>query len=135
MLFKERLERNQDKTTYEIALSMIDDDIAMLNEKKALFNLNESFEQDMERLNSIKYRINKNSSLISKIEIRKNLIEESVQELERSQSYIDLLQLKILYDEVNMNVSGIQKTFEDLVTYHNKMLVEKVRFISKELPN
>ncbi|ACV63900.1 conserved hypothetical protein [Desulfofarcimen acetoxidans DSM 771] len=132
--FRERLEQNRDKTTYEIALSMIDDDIAMLNEKKALFNLNENFEQDMEQLNSIKYKINKNSSLISKIEIRKNLIEESVQELKQSQSSIDLLQLKILYNEVNMNISGIQKTFEDLVTYHNKMLVEKSRFISKELP-
>ena len=132
--FKERLERSQDKTAYEITLSIIDDDIAVLNEKKAKFNLNETFEQDLEQLNSIKYSINKNSSLISKLEIRKTLIEEAVQELELSKSSIDLSQLRALYDEVLMYVSTVQKTFEDLVTYHNNMLVEKVRFISKELP-
>lgn len=132
--FRERLEQNQDKTTYEMALSMIDDDIAALNKKKALLNLNETFESDLEQLNSTKYNINKASSLISKMEIRKDLIEESIQELEQRQSSIDLTQLKGLYDEVAVNMSGIQKTFDDLVMYHNKMLVEKVRFISKELP-
>lgn len=33
-----------------------------------------------------------------------------------------------------MNVSGIQKTFEDLVKYHNTMLVEKTKFIAADLP-
>ena len=29
----------------------------------------------------------------------------------------------------------MHKTFEDLVTYHNKMIVEKISFITKELPS
>jgi len=132
--YKKRLESKQDKTTFELALSMIDDDIAALNEKKAVFNLSDTFEQDLDRLNSIKLRINQYSSLISKLEIRKNLIVESVQELEKSRSSIDVSQIRVLYEAAVLNVSGIQKTFEDLVAYHNKMLIEKVRFISKELP-
>ena len=132
--FRKRLEQNQDKTAYEIALAMIEDDIVELNKKRGLFNLNEAFEHDLEQLNLIKYRINKQSSLISKIEIRKNLIEESVAELEQSKASIDLSQLRVLYDEVTMNVSDIHKTFEDLVVYHNRMLLEKVKFISNELP-
>ena len=75
--------------------------------------------------------INKISSQISKLEIRKNLIEESVVELEQSISCIDLQQLKLLYNEVTTNISGIQKTFEDLVAYHNNMVVEKVKYISQ----
>ena len=78
--------------------------------------------------------INKISSQISKLEIRKNLIEESVVELEQSISCIDLQQLKLLYNEVTTNISGIQKTFEDLVAYHNNMVVEKVKYISQDLP-
>lgn len=88
----------------------------------------------MDQLNIVKYNINKISALISKLEIRKSLIEESKQELEQSISYIDLKQLKLLYNEASINVSGIQKTFEDLVAYHNNMVVEKVKYISKELP-
>lgn len=133
-LFKERLEKKQSKTTYEIALSLIDEEIDMLHEKKASFNLNENLEQDLEQLNLVKYNINKTSALISKLEIRRNLIEESKQELENSISYIDLQQLRILYNEVALNIEGLQKSFEDLVAYHNNMVVEKVRYISQDLP-
>ena len=134
-LFKERLEKKQTKTTYEIALSLLDDEIDMLNEKKASFNLNENLEQDLEQLNTVKYNINKISSLISKYEIRKSLIEQSRQELEQSVSHIDLQQLRMLYSEVATNITGIQKTFEDLVAYHNNMVVEKMKYVSQELPD
>ena len=130
-----RLEKKQTKTAYEIALSMLEDEIAVLNEKKSRFNLNENFEQDLEMLNSVKYRINKCSSSISKMKIRKELIEEAKKELEDSASSIDLRQLEILYSEATMNISGIQKTFSDLVTYHNNMLVEKAKFIAADLPS
>jgi hypothetical protein len=133
--FRERLEKKQTKTTYEIALALIDDEIDILNEKKNLFNLNESLVQDLEELNLVKYNINKTSSLVSKLEIRKNLIEESMKELDQSFSSIDLKQLKLLYSEVKTNISGIQKTFENLVTYHNNMVVEKAKYISQDLPD
>lgn len=132
--FRERLEKKQTKTTYEIALALVDDEIDILNMKKSSFNLNETLEQDLELLNSTKYKINKLSSQISKLEIRKKLIEESVVELKQSISSIDLQQLKLLYNEVTTNISGIQKTFEDLVAYHNNMVVEKVKYISQDLP-
>ncbi|MEB3103400.1 DUF2326 domain-containing protein [Ferviditalea candida] len=133
--FKERLEKKQTKTAYEIALRMIEDDITKLNEKKSNFNLNEDFENQLEQLNIVKYRINKSSSSISKMNIRKNLIEEAQKEMESSKANIDLKQLEILYAEANANIGNLQKTFEDLVAYHNNMLVEKIKFITSELPS
>ena len=132
--FRERLEKKQTKTTYEIALDLVDDEIDVLNEKKASFNLNETLEEDLEQLNIVKYNINRTSALISKLEIRKNLIEESQRDLEQSISHIDLQQLRLLYEEVTENVAGVQKTFEDLVAFHNNMVIEKVKYISQDLP-
>lgn len=88
----------------------------------------------MEQLNVVKYNINKTSAIISKLEIRKNLIEELKQDLEQSVFHIDLQQLRLLYNEATANIFGIQKTFEDLVAYHNNMVVEKVKYISQDLP-
>jgi uncharacterized protein YydD (DUF2326 family) len=133
--FKDRLEKTQNKTAYEIALGLIDDEIDALNRKKETFNLNESLEQDLDELNVVKYNINKISSLISKMEIRKNLIEEAQKELENNISSIDIQQLKILYQEVTLNIEGIHRSFEELVAYHNKMILEKVKFISQDLPD
>jgi hypothetical protein len=67
--------------------------------------------------------------------IRKNLIEEAKKELEQNVSIIDLKQLETLYSEATVNVTGIQKTFADLVAYHNNMLVEKAKFITADLPS
>lgn len=132
--FRERLEKKQTKTKYEIALSLLEDEIEVLDKKKSSFNLNESLENDLEQLNIVKYNINKVSSLISKLEIRKNLIEESKEELEESVSNIDLDQIRILYNEFCVNILPVQKTFESLVRYHNNMIVEKVRYIAQDLP-
>lgn len=132
--FKERLEKKQTKTTYEIALGMVDEEISALNEKKTSFNLNESLEQDLDMLNKTRVEIGKISSIISKLEIRKSLIEESRAELEQSVSNIDLHQLRMLYEETVANISQIHKTFEDLVTYHNNMIIEKINYIVQDLP-
>ncbi len=133
--FRERLEKKQTKIAYEIALSMIEDEIVVLNEKKSNFNLNEDFENQLEQLNVVRYRINKISSSISKMNIRKNLIEEAQKEMESSVANIDLKQLEVLYAETKANIAGIQKTFEDLVAYHNNMVVEKIKFITSDLPS
>ena len=82
----------------------------------------------------MKYNINKVSSQISKMEIRRNLIQEARKELENNISAIDTQQLKVLYQEVTLNIKEVQKSFEELVTYHNKMILEKVKFISQDLP-
>lgn len=133
--YKTRLEKNQSKESYEIALTTLDDEILELDKKKNTFNINENFEQDLEELNKIKYKINKMSSEVSKLGIRKDLIEEAKENMENSSTNIDLKQLKALYNEAKLNVSGIQKTFEDLVNYHNTMIVEKLKFITEDLPS
>ena len=132
--YKSRLEKNQTKTAYETALSLINNDIESLNKKKSSFNLNENFEKDLDKLNSVKYEVNKLSSSIGKLNIRKDLIKEAEVELLSSKSNIDIRQLEIIYEQATNKVKNIQKSFSDLVTFHNTMIEEKVKFISKELP-
>jgi uncharacterized protein YydD (DUF2326 family) len=132
--YKNRLEKNQTKNAYEIALSLINNDIEELDRKKSSFNLNENFEKDLDRLNTVKYEINKLSANIGKLNIRVELIKETEAELTASKSNIDLRQLEIIYEQATSKVATIQKSFSDLVAFHNTMIDEKVKFITKELP-
>ena len=132
--YKSRLEKNQTKTAYETALNLINNDIDALNKKKSSFNLNENFEKDLDKLNQIKYEVNKLSSSIGKLNIRKDLIRETEKELKNSKSNIDLRQLEIIYEQATNKVATIQKSFSDLVAFHNTMIEEKAKFITKELP-
>ena len=133
-LYKDRLEKQQTKTAYEAALALINDEINELNIKKSNLNINENFENDLEELNNTKYKINKLSSELSNLNIRRNLILESREELNKNFSNIDLQQLRLLYDQAINKIENIQKTFEDLVNYHNTMVFEKIKFIEKDLP-
>jgi uncharacterized protein YydD (DUF2326 family) len=132
--YKSRLEKSQTKTAYETALNLINNDIEELNKKKSSFNLNENFEKDLDKLNEVKYEVNKLSSSIGKLNIRKGLILETETELISSRSNIDLRQLEIIYEQAIHKVATIQKTFSELVAFHNTMIDEKVKFIKKELP-
>jgi uncharacterized protein YydD (DUF2326 family) len=133
-IYKNRLEKNQTKTTYETALSLVNNDIEKLNHKKSSFNLNENFEEDLDKLNAVKYEINKISAVIGKLNIRKDLIREAEEELKSSKSNIDLRQLEIIYEQATSKITSLHKSFIDLVSFHNTMIGEKVKFITKELP-
>jgi len=132
--FKKRLEKDQTKSAYEATLALIEQDIEELNKKKSGLNININFENDLDKLNNLKYKINKLSSEISKLNIRKELILEAKKDLEAGNSNIDIQQLKQIYEQATDNIGKLQKSFEDLVKYHNQMLSEKVKFITNELP-
>jgi uncharacterized protein YydD (DUF2326 family) len=132
--FKNRLEKEQTKSAYETALAILDEEIEVLNRRKSNFNLNENFESDLDKLNNVRYQINMASSETGKLNIRRGLIVEAKQDLEKSVSQIDLQQLEHIYRQATDRIAGIQKTFADLCSFHNRMIAEKIRYISKDLP-
>lgn len=132
--YKNRVENGMSLPTYKSALEQILLNIEALNREKDDFCINVDFEKDLNLLDEVRYKINSVSSEISVLNIRRELIEESVAGFQSEVSNIDTKELKILYEEVKANISELHKTFEELVSYHNKMIQEKIKFISSELP-
>jgi uncharacterized protein YydD (DUF2326 family) len=132
--YKNRLERVQTKTAYEATLSLIEDNIVGLNKRKANLNLNEDFENNLNELNDLKYEITRLSGQIGHLQMKRSLILESREELNSDLATIDFQELRILYGQAVSTLDKVHKTFEELVQFHNKMLEEKVKFITKELP-
>lgn len=132
--FKSRLEKEQTKSAYETALSILEHEINELNDRKSKFNLNENFESDLDKLNQVKYRINTLSFDLSRLNLRRDLILEAEHELNSNMSNIDSQQLEQIYKQATDKITGIQKTFEDLLQFHNRMVTEKIKYITKELP-
>jgi uncharacterized protein YydD (DUF2326 family) len=132
--FKKRLESEQTKSAYETALALLLTEIDDLERRKAALNLNPDFESDLDRLNDVKYQINLTSSEIGRLELRKELITEAQREMRSGVSTADVQQLRQIYQQATSLVTGIQKTFEELNDFHNRMLESKARFIAQELP-
>lgn len=132
--FKSRLEGTQTRSAYEASLSLLLLEIEQLDLKKATLKINPDFERDLSKLDAVKYEINQKSSLLSRLKMRKNLTEDAVSDISSGHVKVDIQQLKELYKDVTERVSGVQKTFEELVSFHNTMVEEKARFISKDIP-
>jgi uncharacterized protein YydD (DUF2326 family) len=132
--FKKRLESEQTKSAYETALALLESEIEELEHRKASLNLNPDFESDLEKLNNVKYEINITSSDIGRLNLRRDLILEARKEMQAGIATIDLQQLQQIYQQATSLVSGIQKTFEELHNFHNRMVESKIRFIAQDLP-
>ena len=130
-----RLKKEYTLSKIEQSLIIINRNIEQLKKKKSQFNLNENYESDLEKLNQIKSNINRLSTHISQLELRKELIIESKEELEKEIANIDVEQIKFLYNEARILIPKLQKSFEDTLRFHNEMLIEKRNYITKELPD
>lgn len=132
--FKKQLERDNSRSTYEASLSILDEEIRVLNDKKASFNINKEFERDLATLNEIKYGVTKIGTDLNLLKLRKELIIEAKKNLSDGLSNINNEQLKQIYSQVTDNIEGIHKTFEQLVQFHNGMIEQKIKYITKDLP-
>lgn len=132
--YKKRLEKRETKSSYKVALEDVEREIKKLEAKKTTLNINPQIEQDLEELSSVKERLNQVTSLITSLRIRKDVIEESVREFNAQQFTEDISELRLIYLQASSLIPDMQRTFEDMVEYHNKMLANRVKFIEEELP-
>ncbi|MEK5121331.1 DUF2326 domain-containing protein [Bacillus sp. FSL R9-9492] len=133
--FKGRLEKKQSKTELELQLDIIKDHINRLEKQKNDLNINENYDEDLQELNKLKYKISRLSSKISELSLRREILRETEAELREDISVVDLNSLKEIYSVAKKSVSNIQVTFEEMVKYHNNMILEKIKYITQDLPS
>lgn len=129
-----RLKKEGTLSMIEQSLLVIDRGIQELTIKKESFNINPLFEKDLSELNQVKFDLNRNATELSRFEMRKELIVESQDELEKEVSNVNTTHILNLYNEAKALIPAIQKSFEDTLSFHNQMINEKLKYITKEIP-
>lgn len=133
--YKRRMERNRSKNEYKAALSVIESDIEKLIERKDNLNINENLQLDINSLNALRAQINKVTSRTSLLSLRRELINETVESFDKQNFGEDVVQLEMIYKQASAYVPKMQRTFKELVDFHNTMLENKKAFVAQELPS
>lgn len=133
--YKRRMERNRSKNEYKAALSVIESDIEKLVERKDNLNINENLQLDIDSLNALRTQINKVTSRTSLLSLRRELINETVESFDKQNFGEDMVQLEMIYKQASAYVPKMQRTFKELVDFHNTMLENKKAFVAQELPS
>ena len=132
--YMKRLEKHGTKNSYKVALQDIDREIAKLEQKKSSLNINPQLDQDLVELTLVKEELNSISSAITSLRIRRDVIQESINDFNQQRFDVDMVQLQLVYKQAAALIPTIQHTFEEMVSYHNKMLANRARYIEEEIP-
>jgi uncharacterized protein YydD (DUF2326 family) len=132
--YKKRLEKTATISSYKVAIEDLNREIAKLETRKETLNINPNLKKDMEDLTVVKARINRLSTQIGLIKIKKDVIEESIQDFKSQRFDMDLSQLRLVYKQASALVPELHHSFEEMVEYHNGMLENRSKFVSEELP-
>jgi uncharacterized protein YydD (DUF2326 family) len=116
------------------SLNIIDNNIIELENKKNTYEVNANYEEDIKKLNFTKTELNKLTLKNTRLITRKNLILESKRDLEKDFSTINTQQIQYLYDRAKILIPSLQKSFEEVLNFHNEMTANKVKYIIEELP-
>ena len=133
--FQRRLKKEGEISLIEQQLLITNSKIDELRKLKDIFNFNEEFESQVESLNEIKLIISKLTTEYSRLNMRKELIIDSKNDLESEKADIDVDKIKFLYNNAAKLIPDLQVLFEDTVEFHNDLIDEKIRYIEKELPD
>lgn len=133
MDFKNRLEKEKTKNEYETILNVLKNEIQQLEEEKSKIGLREDFQTVFSELKSVKEKVSILSTRISNLDLKKSLIEESISDFECQKSDIDAKTVERLYNNVKKDIPNISKKFEELLKFHNLMIIEHISNNNLEL--
>lgn len=133
--FRKRLKKEGELSLIEQQLELVNSKIKEFQQIKSNYNFNEKFESQIEELNIVKLNLSKLSTEFSRLNMRKELILESKEDLENEKSNIDVNQIESLYNKASKLVPNLQVSFKETVQFHNDLIDEKIKYIAKELPS
>ncbi len=135
LAFKKRLEReNATLSKLRAKKRRVEEAIRRQKEKKEALNANPDFEADLERRVLIKQELAQLALQKNNLELRYNLVQETLNAMNPKNIKADEEEVKALYQQAKAFGAKVHHTFKELLEFHKDMLVEKANFISSELP-
>lgn len=125
------------KNTLRSAIAIKEKEFEKLVSERDNFQLQiadiRNLESDIEALNKISKKITEVNNEIVKCEIDIRNIKKSIYRLTSEVANVDVQAIELLYKEVNIYNERMQKDFNEILHFHNKMISNKIKFSHKSL--
>ncbi len=132
--YQTRLAKEFDVTEFSI-IEDLQQSISELKNRKADLDLEENYQSQLDEFDKIKAELIRTATRLSTVQLRKELIEDSADALQKDLSQVSTDEIKRLYEEAKILLPSIQRSFDESVAFHNEMVKNKLAYITKELPS
>ena len=131
--FRKKICSNQSKEGYQSMLASIDSDIKELETKRKSLNMNPGIMEDFDKLNNVKMQINSLASRLNLLKIKKELARNTIVSIENERFDYDSSALRDLYQEASELLASLTHSFDEMASFHNEMIANKVVFVNEQL--
>ena len=132
--FRKRLEKDGVLSALYSRMDQIKSDIQKLENEKKSLKQNPDFEEDLNRLAHIQSSLKALGSKENSLMVRKALINEAANEMQAMSSSANADQVEMIYQQAKVFNERLHHTFQELLSFHNGMLVRRADFVTDELP-
>ena len=114
---------------------VINSDLMELTRKRAELSYMETYKEELNNKRKINTQISEFQEKIQLLEFEIYTIQESIRKLCEEKANIDTNILEIIYHEAENYIPELQKSFCDVVEFHNTMIQNRINFIQLQLDN
>lgn len=115
------------------SLEIINSDLKDLYDKRNKLSYMDEYREDLNSKRKLTLRINDLQEKMELVEFEIANIENSIVSLAKEKSEINIQILQAVYQEAKSYIPTLQKNFEDMVSFHNSMIQNRIDFIQKPL--
>lgn len=115
------------------SLEIINSDLKDLYDKRNKLSYMDEYREELNSKRKLTLRINDLQEKMELVEFEIANIENSIVSLAKEKSEINIQILQAVYQEAKSYIPTLQKNFEDMVSFHNSMIQNRIDFIQKPL--
>jgi len=130
------LEKSKSITSLSLlkqSLEIIDADLEDLYKKRRQLSYMDSYRDELDTKRQLTVRINDLQGKMQLVDFEIDNINKSIENLSKEKRNIDFGTLKAIYTEAQSYVPDLQKSFEEMVSFHNSMIQNRIDFIKRQL--
>ena len=115
------------------SLEIINSDLKDLYDKRNKLSYMDEYREELDSKRKLTLRINDLQEKMELVEFEIANIENSIVSLSKEKSEINIQILQAIYQEAKSYIPTLQKKFEDMISFHNSMIQNRIDFIQKQL--
>ena len=115
------------------SLEIIDTDLNELSDKRKKLSYMDEYREELDVKRQLTAQINELQEQLELLEFEIDNMQKSISNLSKEKSEINFQTLKSIYQEAESFVPELQKSFEDMVDFHNSMIQNRIDFIREQL--
>jgi uncharacterized protein YydD (DUF2326 family) len=119
------------KASLKEMVAVLDRDIERARTKVQRLEVKAIAQEHLAKLEDVRRDLGRLSIEAANLGLRLRMGEETIQRLERSTMEIDVSAIEALYRQAAVEIPGLSKKFDDVLSFHNKMIQSKIRFVGR----